>query len=127
MGATEAIRQHPKADMVRKCRLCNDRPVCPSRLKHQDYRCSRCRNGSASHRAANLRWRRTADGRVHVATVNARRIFVGRTYHSTAVTAELAAVVNAHIKERVSAFQGQQNRKETEVTAAGRVPPEATL
>jgi hypothetical protein len=66
-------------------------------------------------------------GRKTVAKINAHRIFVCGVYHSTAATIELAAVVNAHIKERVSAFKGQQNRKETEVATAGRVPPETAV
>jgi hypothetical protein len=106
--------------VVRKCRLCNERPVCPSRLLEQDYRCSRCRNASPALKAANARWRRTLTGRETTARTNAKRIFIGDTYHSTAATPELAAVVNAHIKERVLGFkQRLANRKETEGVSAG--------
>jgi adenine-specific DNA glycosylase len=39
---------------------------------------------------------------------NHRRIWIGRGYHSRATSLELAAVVNAHTKERLRAFTSAQ-------------------
>jgi hypothetical protein len=92
--------------VTRLCRLCRERPVLPSRAKHYDYRCSTCRNSTPAERAARRRWRKTLKGRAHERRKNARdnrlRIYVGREYHSRAPDAPTAAVVNAHIKERLS-------------------------
>jgi hypothetical protein len=94
--------------VVRLCRLCNERPVCASRLKAWDYRCSRCRNATPAHRTASKRYRGSARGRAVNERSNHRRIWIGRGYHSRATSLELAAVVNAHTKERLRAFTSAQ-------------------
>jgi hypothetical protein len=95
---------------VRLCRLCNVRPVSPSRMKAQDYRCSRCRNATPAHVNATRRYRTAAKGHAANTHCNQRRIWVGRQYHSRAVTVELAAVVNATIKERMCRFRETQDK-----------------
>jgi hypothetical protein len=104
----------------RLCRLCNERHVSPSRLREQDYRCTRCRNNTPAGRQAKARYNRKPE-RVAASRRRGRlRIFIGKKYHSTVKSAEEAERINAHIKERLSAFkQGQQNRKKAQGAAAG--------
>lgn len=88
----------------RLCRLCGERPVSPARLKAYDYRCNRCRHRSPSERATTARYNRTSFRRAATARWNAKRIFIGAQYHSAAPTADIARVINAHIKESVCRF-----------------------
>lgn len=112
----------------RLCRLCGERHVCPSRMRAHDYRCSYCRYRNPSQRAAVARYDRSPRGRANKARSDVKRIWIGRQYHSRAKTAETARMINAHIRERRLAFiKGQQDRKETEGPATGRVSTEATI
>jgi hypothetical protein len=61
------------------------------------------------------RYARTDIARTAKREANRNRIFVGEAYYGRAATDEQARQINAHIKERVSAFkQGQSNREEAE-------------
>jgi hypothetical protein len=109
---------------MRLCRLCKVKPVSAARAKWSDYRCDPCRNRAPSSLAAKARYDDTPRGqaKAHARNqrTNARRIWVGRQYHSAATSAEQAQIVNAHIKERVLAFkQGQQDGKKAQGTEAG--------
>jgi hypothetical protein len=74
-------------------------------MKAYDYRCSRCRNATPAHVNATRRYRTAELWRATNAKGNQRRIWIGRGYHSRAATPDLAAVVNAHVKERMSVFK----------------------
>lgn len=93
--------------MSRQCRLCNQRPVSPSRLRDHDYRCSRCRNSSPAALAARYRYNRTPQRIAASRVRNPQRIFIGRRYHSIVPSTEQAERINAHIKERMIAFTRQ--------------------
>jgi hypothetical protein len=110
---------------VRLCRLCNERPVSPSRLREQDYRCSRCRHRTPAQQAAVRRWRRTPKGREVDAQVRQRRIFIGTRYHSLVKSAEEAERINAHIKAELSAFKQKQKHdaKDAGFGLAGTMSP----
>jgi len=88
----------------RLCRVCNDRQAMPSRIRRRDYRCSRCIHQSAHGQARLARYNAGAARRRAQARSNAKRIFVGNTYHSQAATAEQAKRINAHVKERQREF-----------------------
>lgn len=104
----------------RLCRLCGKRPVPPSRLARQDYRCSRCRAQTPAYQAYKRRRDATPRNRARAAERAKKRIYVGTKYHSMAATAEDARRINAHVKDRVNAFkQGLANGKEAEGAAAG--------
>lgn len=91
------------------CRLCGERSVPPAREKARDYRCSWCRRQTPAQQAVFARYNKSEKGRAVYRRNNAKRIFVGRQYHSYAPTAALARVINTHIKERRSAFIKAQN------------------
>jgi hypothetical protein len=78
--------------------------VAPSRVSVQDYRCRRCRHHTTAMREATKRYGRTDKRRAVIKRSNAKRIFVGRQYHSAARTAQDARLINALIKDRRHAF-----------------------
>ena len=63
-------------------------------------------------RARGRRWRAAHPDRMR--HLNARRIFVGTSYHSTSETPEQAARVNAHIRRRRHEFMQSQSARDTE-------------
>jgi hypothetical protein len=100
--------------VVRLCRLCAVRPVPACRIAHRDYRCNSCRSQYASHKASNKRQDASPRGRelhrLRSKTYNPKRIFIGQTYHSTAASAEQAARIGAHIKERLCHFRATHGK-----------------
>jgi hypothetical protein len=76
--------------------------VSPARIRARDYRCNR----GPKRRASQLKR-------------NRRRIWIGHYYRFTARTDADTAAIRQHIKERVSAFKGQQDREKAEGAAAG--------
>lgn len=84
----------------RLCRLCGERPVCRSRLRVSDYRCTRCRHRTPAALARNRRYYQTDARKAVAQRHNQRRIYVGAEYHSSARSAAVARAINAHIKER---------------------------
>lgn len=103
---------------MRLCRICGERPVPESRIRQRDYRCYPC-FGRQNH-AVRRAWRQSPNGRALSQRTNARRIMVGREYHSSVGDAETAARINAHIKGRIHAFvEGQQDREKTEGAPKG--------
>jgi hypothetical protein len=101
------------------CRLCRERPVPPSRIGVHDYRCSRCRHQTPAMLEVGRRYNQTDRRRAVVKRSNAKRIFLGRQYHSAASTPEVARVINAHIKEQRREFiSRQQNREKAQGAAA---------
>lgn len=101
------------------CRVCHERPATPSRIKNSDYRCTRCIHRSPAGQARRRRYDAGAARKAINKRHNARRINVGKTYHSTARTAAEARRINAHIKERRREFvTRQQNREKAESPAA---------
>ena len=93
---------------ARLCRLCQERPVSPARIRAWDYRCSRCRGATPASKAAQYRHNRTERRRASKQARGRKRIFIGRQYHSYAATQEQAERINAHIKSRLNAFERQQ-------------------
>ena len=91
----------------RLCRLCGERPVGPSMLRRSDYRCTRCRHRTPAAVARNRRYYQTASRKAVAKRQNARRIYVGQLYHSTAKTADDAARINAHIKSRLESLRSE--------------------
>jgi hypothetical protein len=101
------------------CRVCHERPATPSRVKNNDYRCTRCIHRSPAGAARLARYNASVARKAVMKRSNDRRIHIGRAYHSTAPTAEDARRINAHIKERRLEFVSrQQNREEAEGPAA---------
>jgi hypothetical protein len=45
-------------------------------------------------------WRQTPNGKAANARHNARRLWVGREYHSCAASADQATAINRHIQEK---------------------------
>lgn len=112
----------------RRCRLCGTAPVAPSRLRAHDFRCSRCRHSTPAARARNARYFQTAKRAEVRKRSNAKRIFIGRVYHSMGTSAEIVRRITAHIKERRREFvTRQQDGEEVEGTPASRIPPEAAV
>ena len=100
------------------CKHCG-RPATPSRVKNRDRRCKRCINASPAGKARIARYNASAARKAVQRKFNARRLYVGGAYHSTARTAAEARRINAHIKERRREFvTRQQNREEAESPAA---------
>ena len=97
------------------CRLCGARPVAPSKVRNHDYRCKRCIHATPNGRANLARYNASAKRRAVQRRANAKRIYVGGAYHSTARTADEARRINAHIKERTREFISRfENREEAE-------------
>jgi hypothetical protein len=112
----------------RLCRLCQERPVPPSRLRDHDYRCSRCRHRSPSQRASTARYFKSEKRRAVVKKSNQQRIAIGRIYHSRVKDVEMARTINAHIKERRLGFvKGQSDREEAEGATEGRIQAETAV
>jgi len=63
---------------------------------------------SAKRKASRQRYETACKGRAK------RRIYIGDRYLGNAETVESAERINAHIKERMSAFQRQQAREKAE-------------
>lgn len=83
--------------------------------RRQQWREAQARYGRTDKgKAAHKRYRSSSKGHRLVAKSNRHRVFLGTRYHGRAKTTAQAAVINAHIKERVSAFQRQQARAEAE-------------
>jgi hypothetical protein len=83
-------------------------------------------NGSPTARACNARYRAHSQG-VKKAN-NARRIFIGRTYHGRVQTIAHAAAIQRHIKERLLVLKQRfQNREETEGVHARAVSIETAV
>jgi hypothetical protein len=100
--STDASSQ--AAGAPRMCRLCRKRRVPPSCLTSGDYRCSRCRHRTPHAMARDRRYARGALRRAVVKRDNDKRIWVGDDYHSRTQTADLARLINAHIKDRRRCF-----------------------
>jgi hypothetical protein len=98
---------------MRLCRLCKVKPVSAARAKWSDFRCNPCRNASPAALAAKARHqgspRQRATSLVRNKRTNARRIFIGKRYHSAAKSAELARAINAHIKDRLNESFSRQS------------------
>lgn len=90
------------------CKWCDERPVPPSCIRRREYACSRCRHQRPAGVAARARYNAGPLRKAVSARSNARRIFTGQGYHSTARSAEEAQRINAVIKERVSQFRATQ-------------------
>lgn len=96
------------------CKHCG-RPATPSRARNRDYRCKRCINASPAGKARLARYNGSSARKAVNKRHNARRIFLGRVYHSTVGSGDAAMRLNAHIKERRLAFvKRQQNREEAQ-------------
>lgn len=89
------------------CRKCGERPVPPSVLKQQSYRCSRCRHATPAARARIRRYFASAKRKAVIKRDNAKRIFAGETYHSRATTPEHARAINAYLRERIRQHAAQ--------------------
>jgi hypothetical protein len=87
------------------CRLCVERPVAPSRVRTHDYRCKRCINRTPNGASRLARYNGSAGRQAAQRKANAKRIYVGGAYHSTARTIEDARRINAHIKLRMAGFE----------------------
>lgn len=97
------------------CRKCSEREVPPGRIRHRKYVCSRCENAAPERqrriRAHRTKYNHSAKGQAANAERWHRRIWVGSDYHSIAASAEQAAAIQAHIRERMHVFkQGQSSR-----------------
>lgn len=89
------------------CRLCG-RPATPSRVRHRDRRCKRCINSTPEAKARLARYNASESRKAVNKRANARRIYLGRVYHSTAGDVDEARRINAHIRQRLSAFVDSQ-------------------
>lgn len=89
------------------CKHCG-RPATPSRAKNRDYRCKRCINASPAGQARLARYNGSSARKAVNKRHNARRIFLGRVYHSTVGGITEARRINAHIRDRLSAFAASQ-------------------
>jgi hypothetical protein len=99
----------------RLCRLCHERHVPPARVRARDYRCTRCIQRSAAVTPARARYNAGAKRRAVVQRANQRRIYIGRTYHSTAPSAAEAQRINDHIKEKRREFvEGFSHREKAQ-------------
>ena len=115
MAAPRDTHQPATTTPVRLCRLCEERHVPPGRVRARDYRCTRCIQRSVAATAARARYNAGEKRRAVAQRANARRIYIGRTYHSTARTADEARRINAHIKERCRALVARlADRKEAQ-------------
>lgn len=101
------------------CRRCINRRAQAKYQKSVKGRAALARyNQSESRRACNARYRSSSTGQRTTRAHNDRRIFVGRSYHGRAADTQTADAINAHIKERLSAFiAGQQSRAQVEALA----------
>ncbi len=100
----------------------------PSRIKHYDYRCARCIHRTPNGAARVARYNKSEKRRAVIRRSNARRVFVGGDYYSTARSADEARRINAHIKERTRELVTRlKNREEAEGATAGGVPPWAAV
>lgn len=87
----------------------------PSRIKQYDYRCARCIHRTPNGLARMARYVAGEKRRAVVQRANARRLWVGGDYHSTAQSADEAQRINAHIKERTRELVTRlKNREEVE-------------
>jgi hypothetical protein len=83
---------------------------------------------SPTGRATNRRHRDTAGAKAVKARGNARKIYLGRAYHSTAATVELARQINGHIQRRLHEHrQRQSGGEEAKSVSTGAVRPETTV
>ena len=100
------------------CKHCG-RPATPSRARNRDYRCKRCINASPAGQARLARYNGSSARKAVNKRHNARRIFLGRVYHSTVGGIAEARRINAHIKERRLEFvERQQDREKAEGATA---------
>jgi hypothetical protein len=99
------------------CKTCGERPVSPSAVASQSYRCSRCRHATPAARARDRRYNATAKRKAVMKRDNAKRIFIGREYHSRS---DHAQQINAHIRSRLHGLvERQQNREKAESPTTG--------
>lgn len=89
------------------CRTCGERPCIPSRLAICHYVCAPCRNRTPAAKARLARYGQSAKRRAVMRRDNAKRLYIGRDYHSRVATVEQARAINAHIKERVRQHAAQ--------------------
>jgi hypothetical protein len=81
---------------------------------------------SRERRASLRRYNISEKGRRAEVMKNARKIWIGRHYHSMAKTPELRMQIQAHIRSQLHGFKsGQSKRAQMETLAPNRVPPEA--
>ena len=90
--------------------------ACGKEISPKAIRCTRCRcnlaqrryNQTAKGQQAIRRYVRSEKARVTFAKHRAKRIFVGRQYYGRVPSAELAAQINTHIRQRRHAFLDAQ-------------------
>jgi hypothetical protein len=79
---------------------------------------------AGKHYEAVKRYRQTMKGKASMARDNAKRALIGRRYVGRCADKAQAKAINAHIKEKLSAFQRLQGRTETKGCAPGAVQTE---
>lgn len=97
---------------VMLCRQCGERPAMPSCVARRRYRCAKCRHSTPAAKARNARYFQTDKRRAVMARDNAKRLFVGRDYHSRVATVEHARAINTHVRQRVRQYvtESRQSR-----------------
>lgn len=95
--------------MAVTCRTCGKREVSPSNVRARIPHCWKCRLPKIA--AIKTRYMQSDKGHRFRARHNARRVLVGRRYLGRVPTGEHAAVVNAHIRRRVSELKSRQSAR----------------
>lgn len=85
-------------------------------------------NHTQKRSLTNAKYRKTAHGQQTVAGLNAKRVWIGRSYQGRATTVAQASAIKDHIRERTREFkQGFAHRKKAEGVPSGEVSPQAAI